>query len=192
MDTAEQGRWVAATVREMRAYVRPLELRYGCTSEEMWNRWQRGDEPQDEAGQDEVFDWMMHWRVLRDMLANPAYDGLIPPDNPVDDAAASASREERVRALLAQTKVVALDEELEALSANVREMEARYECTSDDMMKAVLDGTERETDEICLWLMDYHLLQALLASDEYAALNGTGTTSSSTTPTWPASARTES
>ena len=39
--------------------------------------------------------------------------------------------QKRVRVLLAQTKPVTLEEELEALSANVREMEARYECTSD-------------------------------------------------------------
>ena len=188
----ERAQRVAATVREMRAHVRPMERRYGCTSGEMWNRWQDGDEPEDEAGQEEVFDWMMHWRVLRDMLANPAYDGLIPPDSPADDAAASASRAERVRLLLARTKVVTLEEELEELSANVREMEARYECTSEYMMNAVLAGAERETDEICLWLMDYHLLQELLASDEYAALTGTGTTNSSTTARWPTSAMTES
>ena len=188
----ERAQRVAATVREMRAHVRPMERRYGCTSGEMWNRWQDGDEPEDEAGQEEVFDWMMHWRVLRDMLANPAYDGLIPPDDPADDAAASASRAERVRLLLARTKVVTLEEEFEALSANVREMEAHNECTSEYMMNAVLAGTERETDEICLWLMDYHLLQELLASDEYAALTGTGTTNSSTTARWPTSAITES
>ena len=192
MDTAERGRWVAATVRETRAYVRPLEHRYGCTSEEMWNRWQAGEEPEDEAGQEEVFDWMMHWRVLRDMLANPAYDSLIPPDNPADDAAASASRAERVRVLLAQTKVVTLEEELEELSANVREMEARYECTSEYMMNAVLAGTERETDEICLWMMDYHDLQRILASDAYATLSGSGTTDSSTTARWTPSAAKES
>ena len=191
MDTAERGRWVAATVRAVRAHVRPMERRYGCTSEEMWDRWQRGDEPDDAVGREEVFDWMMHWRLLRDMLSNPAFDGLIPPDNPEDDAAAAASRAERVRVLLAQTKPVTLEKELEALSANVREMEARYECTSEYMVKAVLAGTERETDEICLWLMDYHLLRELLASDEYAALSDTGTTNSSTTATWSPSARTE-
>ena len=97
-----------------------------------------------------------------------------------------------MRLLLAQTKVVTLEEEVEELSANVREMEARYECTSEYMMNAVLAGTERETDESCLWLMDYHLLQELLASDEYAALTGTGTTNSSTTARWPTSAITES
>ena len=192
MDTAEQGQWVVATVREMRAHVRPMERRYGCTSEEMWSRWQGGDEPEDEAGQEEVFDWMMHWRVLRDMLANPAYDSLIPPDNPADDAAASASRAERVRLLLAETKVVTLEEELEELSANVREMEARHECTSEYMMNAVVAGTERETDEVCLWMMDYHDLQRILASDAYAALTGTGTTNSSTTARWTPSAAKES
>ena len=192
MDAAERAEWVAETVRETRAHVRPLEHRYGCTSEEMWNRWQAGEEPEDEAGQEEVFDWMMHWRLLRDILANPRFEDLIPPDDPAGDEAASASRAERVRLLLAQTRVVTLEEELAELMTNVREMEARYECTSEYMMNAVLAGTERETDEICQWLMNYHELQRILASDEYAARSGTATTSSSTTARWPASARTES
>ena len=102
----ERAQRVAATVREMRAHVRPMERRYGYTSGEMWNSWQDGDEPEDEAGQEEVFDWMMHWRVLRDMLTNPAYE--------------------------------------------------------------------------------------ILASEEYAALTGTGTTNSSTTARWPTSAMKES
>ena len=192
MDTAERGRWVAATVRETRAYVRPLEHRYGCTSEEMWNRWQAGEEPEDEAGQEEVFDWMMHWRLLRDILAKPRYEDLIPPDNPADDAAALASRAEYVRVLLEQTKVVTLEEELEELRANIAKMEFRYECTSEYMWNAMLAGTERETDEICLWMMDYHDLQRILASDAYATLSGSGTTDSSTTARWPTSATTES
>ena len=192
MDTAERGRWVAATVRETRAYVRPLEHRYGCTSEEMWNRWQAGEEPEDEAGQEEVFDWMMHWRLLRDILAKPRYEDLIPPDNPADDAAALASRAEHVRVLLEQTKVVTLEEELNELRANIAKMEFRYECTSEYMWNAMLAGTERETDEICLWMMDYHDLQRILASDAYATLSGSGTTDSSTTARWPTSATTES
>ena len=192
MDTAERGRWVAATVRETRAYVRPLEHRYGCTSEEMWNRWQAGEEPEDEAGQEEVFDWMMHWRLLRDILAKPRYEDLIPPDNPADDAAALASRAEHVRVLLEQTKVVTLEEELEELRANIAKMEFRYECSSEYMWNAMLAGTERETDEICLWMMDYHDLQRILASDAYATLSGSGTTDSSTTARWPTSATTES
>ena len=192
MDTAERGRWVAATVRETRAYVRPLEHRYGCTSEEMWNRWQAGEEPEDEAGQEEVFDWMMHWRLLRDILAKPRYEDLIPPDNPADDAAALASRAEHVRVLLEQTKVVTLEEELNELRANIAKMEFRYECSSEYMWNAMLAGTERETDEICLWMMDYHDLQRILASDAYATLSGSGTTDSSTTARWPTSATTES
>ncbi len=192
MDTAERGQWVAATVRETRAHVRPMERRYGCTSEEMWNRWQDGDEPEDEAGQEEVFDWMMHWRLLRDILVNPLYEGLIPPDNPADDAAALASRAEYVRVLLAQTKVVTLEEELEELRANIAKMEFRYECSSEYMWNAMLAGTERETDEICLWMMDYHDLQRILASDAYATLSGSGTTDSSTTARWTPSAAKES
>ncbi len=71
--------------------------------------------------------------------------------------------------------VIPLETELEELRANIRKMEFRYECTSEYMWNAVLAGTERETDEICLWLMDHHRLKQILKSDTYAALNGTGT-----------------
>ncbi len=73
--------------------------------------------------------------------------------------------------------VVPLETELDELRTNIKKMEVRYERTSEYMQGAVLAGTERETDEICLWLMDYHRLKQIMASDEYAALNGTGTTS---------------
>ena len=72
--------------------------------------------------------------------------------------------------------VITLETELEELRENIRTMEFRYECTSEYMWNAVLAGTERETDEICLWLMDYHRLQTIMGSDAYAALNGTATT----------------
>lgn len=192
MDTAERGRWVAATVRETRAYVRPLEHRYGCTSEEMWNRWQAGEEPEDEAGQEEVFDWMMHWRLLRDILAKPRYEDLIPPDNPADDAAALASRAEYVRVLLEQTKVVTLEEELEELRANIAKMEFRYECSSEYMWNAMLAGTERETDEICLWMMDYHRLMQITVGGDSADPNDTEGTGLSTSGAWTGSALIES
>ena len=192
MDTGERGRWVAATVRDTRAHVRPMERRYGCTSEEMWNRWQDGDEPEDEAGQEEVFDWMMNWRLLRDILANPLYEGLIPPDNPADDAAALASRAEYMRVLLARTKVVTLEEELEELRANIAKMEFRYECTSEYMWNAMLAGTERETDEICLWMMDYYRLMQITAGGDSADPNDTEGTGLSTSGAWTGSALIES
>ena len=193
MDTAERGRWVAGTVRQLRAHMRRMERRYGCTSDQMWDRWQDGDEPEDEDAQEEVFDWMMNWRILRDILASPTYEGLIPLDNPADDdAAAEAERAERKRLLMAETKVVTLEEELEELRANIAKMEFRYECSSEYMWNAMLAGTERETDEICLWMMDYHDLQRILASDAYATLSGSGTTDSSTTARWTPSAAKES
>ncbi len=192
---AERAQWVADTVREVRAYVRPLERRYGCTSEEMWTRWQAGDAPEDEASQEEVFDWMMHWRLIRDMFGDPRYDGLIPPDNPADDEAALATMEATVARFASQWRVVPQKEdlaELEELWANVAKMEARYECTSEDMWNAVLAEPDRGTSEVCQWLEDYHEIQQILASDEYATLTGTATTDSSTAERWPASAVTES
>jgi hypothetical protein len=166
-----------------------MERRFGCASEEMWNRWQDGHEPADEAGQEDVFDWMMNWRLLRDILASPAFDGLIPPDDPAnDEAAAEAERAERARPA-SQWRVVSPDEELEELRANIREMELRYGCTSEHMWSVVLAGTERETDEICVWLMDYYRLKQIAAA---AGPNGTAATSLSTSGAWTASAPRES
>lgn len=98
MDPAERGQRVAATVTQLRAHMRRMERRFGCPSEQMWDRWQAGDEPEDESSQDDVFDWMMNWRLLRDILASPAFDGLIPPDDPTkDETAAEAERAEQAR-----------------------------------------------------------------------------------------------
>ncbi|MCY4456114.1 MAG: hypothetical protein OXC56_07365 [Chloroflexi bacterium] len=189
MDTAERARWVAETVRQLRAHMRRMERRYGCTSEEMWSRWQDGGEPKDETGQEEVFDWIMNWRLLRDILANPRYEDLIPPDDPADDeAAAAAERAEQAR-LASQWRTASPDEELGALRANIQKMELRYKCTSEYMWNAVLAGTERETDEICLWLMDYYRLKQI---DDAADSNGTGATPLSTSGAWTTSAVRES
>ena len=73
--------------------------------------------------------------------------------------------------------VVPLETEVRELQANIRKMELRYECSSEYMYRAVLDGRMRETFEVCEWMADYYYLQEILASDEYAALNGSATTS---------------
>ena len=89
----------------------------------------------------------------------------------------ATERESIVSTAYQDLPVIPLETELDELRTNIRDMELRYECTSEYMWNAVLAGTERETDEICLWLMDYRRLQTLMESDAYAALNGTRTTS---------------
>ncbi len=189
MDPVERGQQVAATVTQLRAHMRRMERRFGCTSEEMWDRWQAGDEPEDQSGQDDVFDWMMNWRLLRDIVASPAFDGLIPPDDPTKDETAAETERAAQARLASQWRIASPDVELEELRANIETMELRYECTSEHMWNAVLAGTERETDEICLWLMDYYRLKQIAAA---ADPNGSGATPLSTSGAWTASTPRES
>ena len=74
-------------------------------------------------------------------------------------------------------RIVPLDQEMRKLRANIEAMERRYEISSEDMRQAVLAGTMRETFEVCEWMTDYWLLREIMASDEYAASNGSAPTS---------------
>ena len=94
--------------------------------------------------------------------------------------------------LASHWRVVPREKQLAELRANIQEMEARYECTSERMWHAVIAGTERETDEICLWLMDYYRLRELQARGDAADPNGTGATPLSTSGAWAGSAPRES
>ena len=71
---------------------------------------------------------------------------------------------------------VPMEEDVRQLRANIEAMERRYEISSEDMRQAVLAGTMRETFEVCEWMTDYWLLREIMASDEYAASNGSAPT----------------
>ena len=60
------------------------------------------------------------------------------------------------------------------------------------MWNAMLAGTERETDEICLWMMDYHRLMQITVGGDSADPNDTEGTGLSTSGAWTGSALIES
>ena len=49
------------------------------------------------------------------------------------------------------------DKMLEILDKGIREYEERYEMPSEDMLKALSDGSERETAEKLRWMFDYRV-----------------------------------
>ena len=70
------------------------------------------------------------------------------------------------------------DKMLEILDKGIREYEERYEMPSEDMLKALSDGSERETAEKLRWMFDYRVWRYL--TEERTRTTGTPGTPTST------------
>ena len=64
------------------------------------------------------------------------------------------------------------------LEEKVRVYEERYEMSSEEMLDALTDGSERETNEKLRWMSDYHVLRYLNAQTPTTGTPGTTTEAS--------------
>ena len=61
------------------------------------------------------------------------------------------------------------DRMLEILEKGIRKYEERYEMSSEDMVTALTDGSERETAEKLRWMFDYRVWEHLTEERTRAA-----------------------